>query len=339
MLSLLALGVSGYLGQGLAVQRDRIAANDTIFRRQRRFLGSDFKPLVTAFDGDIDDQDASARMTTLAGSAIADLMRQTSAAAIGGRCHAAIITPPPCLAEGLTPDSLHNTAAAVAAMLPVTAAGRRLYMMGGAGLGLALQDFFRGTGPDGRLLVVMADSYRCRTRLNALLSAGRLFSGTHRYGLIPGEAAVAALFAPCDPGDPGHPGEGLARIAGVATEIEPLPEGVDGDTGFPALSTACRSALGAGPPATHWFSDWNNARYRASELSYARLRLSDRLADDMQITHLPLIFGDTGAAGPGLALGLALDPALPHPGPCLVSAGTYGRGERSALVVVPPPAR
>ncbi|WP_133176169.1 hypothetical protein [Pelagivirga sediminicola] len=82
-----------------------------------------------------------------------------------------------------------------------------------------------------------------------------------------------------------------------------------------------------------WIGDWNNNRYRAAEMSYAHLRLGRTLATGAERTHAPLIFGETGASGPGLALLMG----LMRTGTTLisVSGGTGGHAKSALTMSVP----
>jgi len=325
---LVAMGISSCLGQGLWEHHQKIAARDHRFRRQRTFLGSDFKPQLTAFPGDIGEQSALSRMMELGAEAIADLMAFPMLPLPGPRLHIAIVLPVPCPQQGLRPSVLQELGDRLSEMILGHLAGYlaalRLYAKGAVGFAWALRDFAAAAVPEDALIILSADSYRCRVRMNALLAQGRLFSRKHRYGQIPGEAAVAALFTPR------APEKAIARITGAAIEVETLREGETGATDFSAMSKACLSALPADQLSSCWLTDWNNSRYGATELSYAQLRLAGRFERDFETLHLPLVFGSTGAAG----LGVALAASLSRPGCSLLTGSVELSAERAALASV-----
>jgi hypothetical protein len=127
----------------------------------------------------------------------------------------------------------------------------------------------------------------------------------------------------------GNADGGLARLLGVGAGQDTVGEFDDGDSDYTALSDACHAALPKGSMLAGWFTDWNNSRYRAAELSYAQLRMASRLADDIEMSHLALLLGDTGAAGQGIAMALAATQS----GVSLVSGSGPQSRARSVLAV------
>lgn len=300
-LPLAAIGLSSVFGSGLENHLDRIKDRSNAFRRQRKFMGSDFKPQLTAFDGDLGFDPALTRMEALAIAALDDLTPPVLSP--DGKLHIAIALPEPAVDEGLSPSSLSGLAETLFQL-----AARRLarsdavfhqFHDGSAAVATAIMRCQPILQPGDALLILATDSYRCRHRLGALMGARRVFSKQDRYGLIPGEAAAALLFVS------GVAGGSLTRVLGAAVETEQVREFDEGGTDFAALSSACRHAIGETVDIPLWMTDWNNGRYRAAELSYCQLRLQYALTDRPDILHLPLIFGDIGAATMGVGLAIA----------------------------------
>lgn len=120
----------------------------------------------------------------------------------------------------------------------------------------------------------------------------------------------------------------FAAITGMGVEIEPVREFDNGGTDYAAMTTAAAAALPATDGVSCWITDWNNSRYRAAELSYSELRLRRRLGQNAEISHSPLVFGDVGAAG----LGVAMVMGIMQPS-SLLTASISGSGDRAALVL------
>ncbi|MFD1798208.1 hypothetical protein FQV27_16715 [Paracoccus aurantiacus] len=325
-LDLAAVGLASCFGSGLQNHVEKVAARTNALSRQRNFTGSDFKPQLAAFDGNLGFESALTRMETLATTALADMKPLT---ALHGEAslHIAIALPEIDEAEGLTASLLTRLTKKLL-QLALARLGRRearlhQFNAGSAGVALSLQDCLPLLRPGDALLVLATDSYRCRRRLGALLSARRLFSRRDRYGIIPGEAAAALLFVA------GSSKPSLATISGVAIETEQVREMDLGGTDFAALTTASRRSIGERAEIPLWLTDWNNGRYRAAELSYCQLRLQYALAEDLVILHLPLIFGDLGAATHGLGLALAAADG----NSALLTASTRDSGKRAAIYI------
>ncbi len=231
---------------------------------------------------------------------------------------------------------------------------------GHAGVGSVLADGATLGGNDKWLLVVAVDSYSDGARLNGLNDGGLLFSKETQFGFIPGEAAGILLLTQ---------GDGSGRISsergtrftliGAGESIEPVTERQENETPFNAMSdstfAACETAFGTDRSRriSHWYADWNNSRYRATELSFAIHRTNASfLEEQLEPTYPALQFGDTGAAYGLLALCLAKADLDDKAGQgddvqekmtsetsyALISAGSTIRGLRSAIVVALSPA-
>lgn len=297
------------------------------------FFGNDYKPLLRAFAPDAGIDRAETRIHALIGVALRDLRQQLLAAGISWpRCALVVLTP--AAGPGFDPERAETLSAGTAASLQ--GAG---WCDPARGV-VAIQAQAAGTAPalaraaelcrHGPVLLVAADSFACRDRLNALLARRALFDEQNKWGFIPGEAAVAALCTA-----PGQLRQAAARLHAVALTQEPVPESANADSAFTGLSEAAHAALdatGAGVGVGRVVSDWNNSRYRASELSYALLRVGSRLTDaDPEPVYPALEFGHTGAAwiGPVLA-----GPALSGRA-ALVLCGSDGGVDRAAFTLGP----
>jgi hypothetical protein len=171
-------------------------------------------------------------------------------------------------------------------------------------------------------LLLMADSYSDAVRMQAMSDAGLLFTREAPYGLVPGEAAGAMLIVP-------DADAGLAVLTGVAATNEPTGERDGRDSVFTGLSDAAFDALdGTADRVVRVLSDWNNSRYRASELAYCLQRLTaPHLVDGVEPEYVSPAVGDVGAAYLAVAL------AMLGKGLTLVLAGATQSRDRGAVVV------
>ncbi len=104
---LIGAGLWSALAPGLAGTRAAIAEGRRALRRQRTFMGTDFKPQVTAFDGDLSNERASDRMFRIATLALDDLAGADATAPDGPLAVAvAVALPEPASAEGLEARAL-----------------------------------------------------------------------------------------------------------------------------------------------------------------------------------------------------------------------------------------
>jgi len=184
-------------------------------------------------------------------------------------------------------------------------------------------------------LLICADSYNDRTRLTSLCDQRRLFSIDTGYGLVPGEAAGAMLLVP----EEQMSAPAFAQIHAAGSNIEPVRELESRDGDFTGLSDSAFAALDGlqadSGELTALISDWNNSRYRASEMSYTLHRLAaDHLYPGVEPDYPSLTFGDCGAAYFPLALVQALALSNPlEPGSAICLSGTTRSGERGAVVL------
>lgn len=329
MLDMPVFGLATAFGAGeapiAAARADRMRA----FSTDGDFIGLDYRPQLRAFAGDAGLPGVEARVAALVSGALGDLGAQMqTAGASWPRCGLVLLTP--AAGPGLDDGRAAALAEGVARMLHGAgwfdpACGMVSVRSGAAGSAEALLAASR-MAAQAPVLLVAADSHACRQRLNALNTARALFSGAMRWGFIPGEAAFAALCLP-----PSAERRGGLRLHGCAQGTEPVPEHAGADSAFTGLSDAGHAAAAqAGRPAGMVLSDWNNSRYRASELSYALLRLSERLTLPPPEPVFPALeFGHAGAAW----LATACASLAPGGGPALLLCGNDNDGTRAALVL------
>lgn len=315
--------------------------------RNTSFIGSDFTPQICAFRAREEIGDVQSRITALLREALDDIVVQLNAPGPAGLVPNEpldiILALPEIDAPGLGGIS-EQTAKALKAAIPeiiftrfkddfeCVPARAKIVFGGQAALIHGLESWKHAPNP-GAMLLVGCDSYSDRLRLNALSTAGRLFSDTDRFGLVPGEAAGIAL---CRPG--GMPGArpAIAQILSGGASVETVGELAGADSTFSGLSEACHSATDTASKDTklsHWISDWNNGRYRASEISYAMQRLGARLADGLEPSPPALGFGDCGAAYPLVAIAQALEEMRNTEQRALISASSSGANTRGALIL------
>lgn len=334
------------------------------------FIDRSFRPQLCAFRNNHAVSSLDERATELLREAIDDFVARLrisdSTTRLRGQSAAlALVLPEVDEDQGLSRTRLtdlgkilcNQISEAMAAELDLRIERQTIRASGHAGVGSVLTDDVAMTENAKWLLVVAVDSYSDGLRLNGLNDDGRLFSKETQFGFIPGEAAGILLLAP-ENGNRWSDEALAARftLRGTGESIEPVTERQEDETLFNAMSdsalAACEMAFGksGGRQISHWYADWNNNRYRATELSFAIHRANSFfLKEQLEPIYPALQFGDTGAAYGALALCLArsdLDGKARRTGEgevqeastfdvsyALISAGSTIRGLRSALVV------
>ncbi|MGH1329257.1 MAG: hypothetical protein ACRBBK_00095 [Paracoccaceae bacterium] len=342
-----ALGLATAFAPDYCATMEALAELRSAYFRNARFIGSDFNPQICAFRAREEIEDVQARITDLIREALEDFAAQLSApdpaAFRAGEPLDMILALPEIDAPGLGGIS-KACAEALKTEIPalifarlkadfaIEPARAKVVFGGQAALMHGLESWKHAPNP-GALLLIGVDSYSDRARLNALVSAGRLFSDTAQFGLVPGEAAGIAL---CRPNGAAGAHPPLAYLLSSGASMEPVGEMAGADSVFSGLSEACHSAVDALPKETqisHWISDWNNGRYRASEISYAMQRLGARLNDGIAPSPPALGFGDCGAAYPFVAIAQALEEMRNTEERALISASSSGANSRGALIL------
>lgn len=233
------------------------------------------------------------------------------------------------------------------------------YRQGGAGALFALRDALAllATHPASYVLVGGVDTFLDLSRFGTLDSEGRLYGAHSRLGFLPGEGAGFLLLRAAQPGQQGRPrrpaGTGttpaLARVLGVGTAEEKghrySKEPYRGDGLAGAFASLFEGVPPASPKVRCVYAGFNGEEMPAKEWGVARLRNSERFADEVRIEHPADCIGDSGAALGAIMLGLATltianghlrEPrpiwATEDPGPCLVWS-TSDREARAAALL------
>lgn len=341
-MEIVAFGLSTAFGSGRDAIRAALAEGKEALTRRPDLIGSDYQRQLCAFAPEAKLNDLLGRVMALIASALHDLAAQLAMQQIGWPHDTGLVllTPrsdaglPAALAEAISAQAETNLRAAgwVGAQAPA------LRLQGGAGCTAhALQAAVQASASagDGRaMLVVMADSYACRHRVNALLATGALFSRATPWGFVPGEAACVALILPAVAGA----NSTVLRIGAACEAREPIPEHLNQDSAHIGMTEAALSALETCaaqslPPPGHLLTDWNNSRYKAAEFSYTMLRLTGLLAPGCAEAEHPVQrFGQCGAAWFATVLGQI---QLQENTPILGLSGDEASDQRSAIILVP----
>lgn len=336
-LRLIGSGLATALAPTLVGTTAALAEGDAGLFRNERFLDAAFNPLLCAFREGSEIGNFADRCELLAKEALADLFArvpQANHAAISD-ADLIIVLPEISAEEGLHENSISSLAQQLIAVVENQfsefglARGGSVAMFpgGNAGVGYVLEQYQDKPGQPNALLVLAVDSYNDRMRLNALSEKGRLFSDQNKYGFVPGEAAGVLLVA--------RDGEG--RGLSAASRVETVKQLDEAQGTYPALASCCFAAIEKinhtdAPRIDAWHADWDNSRYRASELSLALLRVgTEYLADGVEPNYLSPSLGNLGAAYGATALALlAGDDAGSG---AIVTAGSTLSGLRAAVLV------
>ena len=193
----------------------------------------------------------------------------------------------------------------------------------------AFQEGFKGAA-----LVLGVDSWLAALALENLDETGRLHSPTNPFGFVPGEAAAGMLI--------------MAErfVAKEASRAKLLSTGWSNEAVLGpheprlglALTSAARKSLRSVDIQEERLrtvvADLNGIPERADEVGYTLVRISDRLAPDLQTITPAEWFGDVGAATIPLAVGLgvmAADKGYLPEGLSLLLAQSLGT-ERGAML-------
>jgi len=321
-LPIVAFGMASCVANTLAETQTSLAENKPTLRKCKTYIDSNFRPQLMAFDHTLPLPATSQdRIVELAIAALRDIANDPACCALpasGFDLH--IVLPEPDPGTTLTPAVLSEISAQIAQA--TSAAIRRpvkritVHTTGPTGVTQAVGDACQSP-----TLIVAADSYISRDRLNAASKRDDLFSQASPYGFIPGEGAACVLINRSR-------SEAARRwVIGAGLGFEICKQDDQGQSNYSALSKAWRQALDNNSiPVTNVVSDWNNNRYRAAELSYSMLRASDRLSAGIDVGHISVNFGDLGAAAQLFAM------LMSHEGTSLMSASSRWSGQRSAII-------
>lgn len=303
MLQFPAFGLVTAYGSGMAPILAAQNEQNLCFRTTADFIGSDYRPQLMAIPAEVGLPGVEARVMTLISEALADLAAQPNVAS--GWKPSALVLLTPGATSGF--DEARSLALSQRLVEMLRHSGwldpsRPIVQLRGARAdSIEALRVASKLAIEGPVLLLAAESWACRDRLNTQMSAKKLFSNDAKWGIVPGEAALAAL---CMPWCPDHPLNGIGLL-GLGFAQEPDPEHFDRDSNFSGLSDAGHEALKdfQDVQINDLISDWNNSRYKAAELSYAMLRLSSSFAKPPEPDYPALFYGDTGVGwlGPVLA--------------------------------------
>ena len=310
-----------------------------------------YRPQLCAFREGSGIAGFEERITKLGGEALADLIGRSAIAVPADQdVDLLIVLPEVAPEQGLTSDRLKEAANALTALAEAALASpelprlgsSRLFAGGEAGVGWAVNECLNGSdgGGNAGTIVLAVDSYNDRNRMNALNDASRLYIDAQPYGFIPGEAAAAIWLSV----EATAAEDGALEISGAGTATELVREFAEDESVLRALSGCCFSAMEH--PANlvpqlrclRWHADWNNSRYRSSELSLAIHRLAkDHLEPGMEPEYPSVALGHVGAAFGAVALTLLFEEKAGAGGRTgrqrsIISAGSTISGLRSAIV-------
>ncbi|PVA11041.1 hypothetical protein DC366_04515 [Pelagivirga sediminicola] len=220
--AIVAMGVATAFGPGLKTTVAALTEGRTPLRRQRSFIGADFRPQLTAFDAFVTHGTLDARLRELAGQALDDLTGQLQGVAPSmedSGFRVAICGPRP---DALTdPQKLVEDLTRLATQtVGCRAQHVAVHLDGPAAMVSALEAARADALAETPILLVSVDSYNDRARLGPLADQGLLFSNRTPYGFVPGEGAVALMLrmvgecqtpGPDDSGLRHSPGSGSRR--------------------------------------------------------------------------------------------------------------------------------
>lgn len=348
-LLLAEMGFSSAFGPGLGTAVQSLLDEERCLMRNLRFVGADYQEQICAFQDNDDVDMLQDALPRLIRQALADLLERLGPDAPTLPVEVVLCLAEPAAEDGVTVERLHGLSETLPTCVYDTlggtcleVAGMRLVTDAQTGPARVLSSIFR-KGVDRAFLMICADSFSDRTRMNALMGQGRLFADEiANYSLIPGEAAAALLLLP----EAMRIGEPLAYLHSAAAALEPVGEMDDADTLSQAMSDCALQALdtlgAARTPVDCFVTDFNNARYRAAEGAYCMHRLvNGYLAEDPAPAYPALDFGDMGAAYFGAALAhlCAEATSREHPLHALVLAGATRSKYRAAVSLQTNPIR
>lgn len=339
-----------------------LSRRDTALFRNETFFDRAYQPQLCAFRENIGICTFEERLEALAAEVLQDLTsrrlaKNPQSTLLG--VDLTIVLPEEAEAEGLGRERLAKLGRELSDLAEkqllessgLSVQSARMFCGGNSGVSFVLEDHLRASHSADRApasLILALDSYNDRQRLTACNNDGRLYSKANRYGFIPGEAGCALLVTS---GKSKTSSLDDVWLTGAATAIEKVKQLDEGESAFSALSDCCFQAIEQSDSSSQdlristWLADWDNSRYRASELSLALHRLGPHTIDGLEPIYPAINFGNIGAAFGALALALIfeqvqenalssnLTDTLGARVKNLVSAGSTFSGLRSAVVL------
>lgn len=257
------------------------------------------------------------RMVRLGGSALAE-----AASAARGPVPLLLALPEliPGRDDAIGPSFVQHLALQAGASVRIDEKRSAVYRRGGASALFALRDalLLLGRGEVPELIVGGVDTFLDAVRLSVLDLEDRLYGRESRLGFLPGEGAAFLLLRSSrararvpKQGQPPAPPEGqsLARIISVGTGKETghrySAEPYRGDGLAEAFETLFDAVPSNQPKVRCVYAGFNGEEMPAKEWGVARLRNSERFADEVQVEHPADCIGDSGAAMGAIMLALA----------------------------------
>jgi hypothetical protein len=341
------IGLATAFGPTLAATFEAMETQRSAYFANPAFIGSSFRRQVCAFRSPEEIGTLEDRCKALLAEALDDLCQRLDArSGFSSQAVTVFLNLPESTDEdGVPEDRLFDLAKDLAELLTARLKDfgklRPLKVVvgfGGQAGAAAVLASLGNPEASASVLLLCVDSFSDAKRLQALADQQLLLTSESAYGLVPGEAGGAMLFMT----ERSPENTPLAQLMGAAVETEPVGERQEKNSVFAALSDAAFAALkGVSAPVSQLVSDWNNSRYKASELAYAVHRLSgDHLPAGLEPSYPGPAFGDVGAAfmpvATAFALGFHLDPP-PASEPALFLAGSTHSCERGAVVFMSAP--
>lgn len=226
-----------------------------------------------------------------------------------------------------------------------------LYRQGAAAVLFALRDarLLLASGKASHVIVGGVDTFLDLARSAVLAAEGRLYGRSARLGFMPGEGAGFLLLRAGTPGGRSRRSPTLARLIAVGTGVEEghrySSKPYRGDGLANAFESLFEAVPKGAPKVRCVYAGFNGEDTPVKEWATARLRNSERFADEIQVEHPADCIGDSGAALGAIMLGLAAmaisqghspEPrpiwAADDPGPCLVWATSVREPRAAALL-------
>lgn len=194
--------------------------------------------------------------------------------------------------------------------LPIDERNADILCVGPAGAIQAIHQANRWMTPRGleRLIVIAVDSYCDPLTLEWLAGYRRLKTPENPCGLIPGEAGACFLLESTVSAHRRQPSMWLS-IPSVTLQAEQnhffSQKPNLGVTLASCLEETLTGAALKGPFTGSLVLDLNGENWRANEWGYARLRLEQRLAENLHLILPAISLGDTGAASGAVSVCVA----------------------------------
>jgi 3-oxoacyl-[acyl-carrier-protein] synthase-1 len=315
-LHLAAPGASTALGRCAWSSAAAVRAAVSLFAEHPLALDTEGVPVRLAAAGWLDPElEGSARFEALLLPAIAQSLTALEIPAARLALALALPEPRPGVPELLSKDLLKAVAREFPDRFGVTATFANGHAAGFAALEAARRKLVRNELD--ACVVAGVDSYNTIEALEWLEDRDQLHGAgpmNNAWGLIPGEAAgtIVLLRASALERNGLEP---LGMLLGIGTGVEPNPNMSDRVCLGEGLTKALDAALAHRPGdrrVTDIYCDMNGEPFRGDEYGFATLRVGEAFEDASGFVAPADCWGDVGAAGAPLHLGLACIAAFKH---------------------------